>query len=125
MNLRTLLRSSVLAVVGLLILSSAALAAEGEVGDLISDGLLGNEPNIITSEPWEDGGPQELEPGELADPEVYVIPSGAPGPITCGESWWSPAQIVSQGNNDNTRPGNPDAPGMNVDCAGDEKPHTP
>jgi hypothetical protein len=45
------------------------------VGDCISDGLYGNEPNI---EPFAAGGPAEQEPGTQAG---TVVPSQSPGPF--------------------------------------------
>jgi hypothetical protein len=102
----------------------------GTLGDAVSDGLLGNEPNII---PWEDNdeGPSEVEPGSIGDLDGNsghpnsVENSGAPGPITCGGSWWSPAQVRGA-NSDTTPPGDEDAPGMNVSCGdGGNPPHSP
>jgi|SRR5215212_8328714 hypothetical protein len=45
------------------------------VGDCISDGFYGNEPNIVG--PFAPGGPQEQEPGTQAG---RVVPSQSPGP---------------------------------------------
>jgi hypothetical protein len=45
------------------------------VGDCISDGLYGNEPNI---EPFAPGGPAEQEPGTVGG---TVVPSQSPGPF--------------------------------------------
>jgi hypothetical protein len=45
------------------------------VGDCISDGLYGNEPNI---EPFAPGGPAEQEPGTIGG---TVVPSQSPGPF--------------------------------------------
>ena len=61
--------------------TSAALAAKDlTVGDCISDGLYGNEPNI--EEPFAPGGPQEQEPGTKGG---RVRPSQSPGPfVTTG-----------------------------------------
>lgn len=56
--------------------ASAALAQEGTVGDCISDGFYGNEPNIIG--PFAPGGPEEQEPGDAAG---RVVPSQSPGPF--------------------------------------------
>lgn len=44
------------------------------VGDCISDGFYGNEPNMANGAP---GGPAEQEPGDQAG---NVIPSQSPGP---------------------------------------------
>jgi hypothetical protein len=46
------------------------------VGDCISDGFLGNEPNIV--DPFAPGGPAEQEPGAAAG---RVTPSQSPGPF--------------------------------------------
>jgi len=108
----------------------------GTTGDMISDGLLGNEPNVI---PFQSGnnGPSQQEPGTIGDSAGRsghpnsVEGSGAPGPITCGGNWVGVAQIVGVftpgvGNPDITLPGNPDAPGMNVNCGtGGSPPHRP
>lgn len=45
------------------------------VGDCISDGFFGNEPNIVG--PFAPGGPSEQEPGTKAG---RVVPSQSPGP---------------------------------------------
>ena len=46
------------------------------VGDCISDGLYGNEPNI--EGPFAPGGPAEQEPGTKGG---RVVPSQSPGPF--------------------------------------------
>jgi hypothetical protein len=114
-----------------------ATAASAEPpGKLISDVLLGNEPNVIPFLPGNQG-PQEQQPGTIGDAggnaghPNSVEGTGAPGPITCGNNWFGVAQVVGTftpgvGNPDTTIPGNPDAPGMNVDCGtGGSPPHTP
>ena len=67
------------------ILSAALMAGPGfaqprpeqpTVGDCISDGGLGNEPNI--EGPAAPGGPSEQEPGSQAG---RVVPSQSPGPF--------------------------------------------
>jgi hypothetical protein len=45
------------------------------VGDCISDGLYGNEPNI---EPFAPGGPAEQVPGSIGG---TVVPTQSPGPF--------------------------------------------
>jgi hypothetical protein len=45
------------------------------LGDCISDGFYGNEPNI---EPFAPGGPAEQEPGTKGG---TVVPSQSPGPF--------------------------------------------
>jgi hypothetical protein len=45
------------------------------VGDCISDGFYGNEPNMADGSP---GGPSEQEPGTQAG---NVLPSQSPGPF--------------------------------------------
>src|SRR4051794_8214799 len=45
------------------------------VGDCISDGLYGNEPNIV--DPFAPGGPAEQPPGTKGG---RVVPSQSPGP---------------------------------------------
>ena len=64
----------------LLFASTSATAAGNDksgptVGDCISDGFYGNEPNIV--EPFAPGGPAEQEPGTKAG---RVVPSQSPGP---------------------------------------------
>lgn len=127
-------------VLGLILAAPAYAQGLGEFitePDTISDDLMGNEPNVI---PWEpdNKGPQEYEPGSLGDAggnsghPYSVEGSGAPGPITCGGNWVGPAQVVAflsggeAGNPNTSVPGNPDAPGMNVDCGtGGSPPHSP
>ena len=108
-------------------------AKDGTVGDQISDGLMGNEPNLpsgLQTDPPFNTGPQQVDPGVLGPGDVES--SGAPGPITCGENWVGPAQIVglinpsAPGHPDISQPGDGDAPGMNVDCGtGGSPPHSP
>lgn len=50
--------------------------SEGTVGDCISDGIYGNEPNIVG--PFAPGGPEEQEPGTRGG---RVVPSQSPGPF--------------------------------------------
>jgi hypothetical protein len=45
------------------------------LGDCISDGFYGNEPNI---EPFAPGGPADQEPGTIGG---TVVPSQSPGPF--------------------------------------------
>jgi hypothetical protein len=47
----------------------------GTVGDCISDGFYGNEPNIV--DPFAPGGPAEQEPGTK---DGRVVASQSPGP---------------------------------------------
>ena len=49
-------------------------SSEGTTGDAISDGLYGNEPNVLGQDP---DGPSEVEPGSGAG---SVVPSQSPGP---------------------------------------------
>lgn len=68
------------AVAACLILAPAALGAGNSksgptVGDCISDGFYGNEPNIVG--PFAPGGPAEQEPGTK---DGRVVPSQSPGP---------------------------------------------
>ncbi len=71
----------VLAVIGVVAaLPGSAMAAGNNnngptVGDCISDGFYGNEPNIV--EPFAPGGPAEQEPGTKGG---RVVPSQSPGP---------------------------------------------
>ena len=55
--------------------AAPASAQVDSVGDCISDGFYGNEPNII--DPFVPGGPSEQEPGTVAG---RVVPSQSPGP---------------------------------------------
>ena len=59
-------------------LGSGNAQTSNTVGNCISDGLYGNEPNI---EPFAPGGPEEQEPGSQAG---RVVPSASPGPATIG-----------------------------------------
>lgn len=127
---------SLIILVGLIVLSLGYMepASAQNRGKDISDSLMGNEPNVIPFAPG-NLGPQEQEPGSIGGGQSghpnSVEGSAAPGPITCGESWVGVAQIVSLftpgvGNPDASLPGNPDAPGMNVDCGtGGSPPHVP
>lgn len=69
----------VVVAVALLVSASAALAAGNEntgntVGNCISDGVYGNEPNAADGTA---GGPAEHDPGENAG---NVVPTQSPGP---------------------------------------------
>lgn len=65
----------VAAVASLCALSPATAAGPGgTVGDCISDGIYGNEPNMADGV---FGGPSEQEPGSQAG---NVLPSQSPGP---------------------------------------------
>ena len=75
-----------------------ASSSEGTVGDAISDGFYGNEPNIV--DPYvPDAGPNELPPGSVAG---RVVPSQSPGPkktlgdgtVVQGSSWGDVQQNV-------------------------------
>ena len=66
--------------VGLLLAPATVLAAGNAqsgptVGDCISDGFYGNEPNVVG--PFAPGGPAEQEPGTQAG---RIVPSQSPGP---------------------------------------------
>jgi hypothetical protein len=68
------------ALAGAFIVSGAASAAGNNksgptVGDCISDGFYGNEPNIVG--PFAPGGPAEQEPGTKGG---RVVASQSPGP---------------------------------------------
>jgi hypothetical protein len=56
-------------------LGSGNAQTSNTVGNCISDGLYGNEPNI---EPFAPGGPAEQEPGTKGG---TVVPSQSPGPF--------------------------------------------
>ena len=78
--MRKLLATIGIAGIGLLLAPATGIAAGNAhsgatVGDCISDGFYGNEPNMI--EPFAPGGPAEQEPGSQAG---RVIPSQSPGP---------------------------------------------
>ena len=108
--------------------SVSAAGPGGTVGDALSDGLMGNEPNII---PFSLGdlGPSQVAPGSIGAGPNSVEGSGAPGPITCNGTWFGLVQLMQFLDGDiidTTLPGNTDAPGMNVDCSdGGSPPHTP
>ena len=79
--MRNLVRILVAATAVTLASTGAGLAAGNQqsgptVGDCISDGLYGNEPNIIG--PFAPGGPAEQPPGTVAG---RVVPSQSPGPF--------------------------------------------
>jgi hypothetical protein len=69
----------VLALAALAVPASSFAAGNAQsgptVGDCISDGFYGNEPNIVG--PFVPGGPAEQEPGTKAG---RVVPSQSPGP---------------------------------------------
>ena len=54
-----------------------ASSAEGTVGDAISDGVYGNEPNMLNTNTNDDLGPNQVAPGTKAG---NVAPSLSPGP---------------------------------------------
>lgn len=56
--------------------ATATAQSEGTVGDCISDGFYGNEPNLV--DPFAPGGPEEQPPGSVAG---RVVPSQSPGPL--------------------------------------------
>jgi len=56
-------------------LASGNAQTSNTVGNCISDGVYGNEPNI---EPFAPGGPAEQEPGTKGG---TVVPSQSPGPF--------------------------------------------
>jgi hypothetical protein len=53
------------------------LSSEGTVGDAISDGFYGNEPNTVDYNSDPNAGPSEVEPGDNAG---GVDSSQSPGP---------------------------------------------
>lgn len=63
------------AVVAVAFAAPASAQVYDSVGDCISDGLYGNEPNMADGSP---GGPSEQEPGSQAG---NVLPSQSPGPF--------------------------------------------
>jgi hypothetical protein len=71
----------VLGLAAILMMSAAPALGAGNaqsgpsVGDCISDGFYGNEPNIVG--PFAPGGPAEQAPGTKAG---RVVPSQSPGP---------------------------------------------
>jgi hypothetical protein len=78
--MRKLLTAIGIVGIGLVLAPATALSAGNAqsgptVGDCLSDGFYGNEPNMI--EPFAPGGPAEQEPGTQAG---RVIPSQSPGP---------------------------------------------
>ncbi len=66
-----------LAATAILAIPAATATAQSgpTVGDCISDGFYGNEPNIVG--PFAPGGPSEQDPGSQAG---RVVPSQSPGP---------------------------------------------
>ena len=76
MNRRTLLVATVAAALAATPAAPGLAQSEGTVGDCISDGLYGNEPNIVG--PFAPGGPEEQEPGTIRG---RVVPSQSPGPF--------------------------------------------
>ena len=72
-------RLSIVVVIALLVVVAGAQAAGNgksgpTVGDCMSDGLYGNEPNMADGSA---GGPAEQEPGTQAG---NVVPTQSPGP---------------------------------------------
>ena len=53
----------------------------GKLGDAISDGFFGNEPNLLNTNTDDDLGPNEVAPGSQAG---NVAPSLSPGPKVTG-----------------------------------------
>jgi hypothetical protein len=76
MNRNTVFYATLAFVVAIVPASAGIAQEEGTVGDCISDGLYGNEPNI--EGPFAPGGPNEQEPGSVAG---RVVPSQSPGPF--------------------------------------------
>ena len=70
----------ILAAVAALSSAPATAAGNGDnalVGNCISDGFYGNEPNPSSVDSNLDIGPAEMEPGTQAG---VVLPTGSPGP---------------------------------------------
>lgn len=67
----------------------------GRLGDAISDGFFGNEPNLPNSS--DDYGPEEVVPGSGAG---SVVPSQSPGPKINGGGFTTLGSLVSPGAND-------------------------
>jgi hypothetical protein len=75
--MKTLVMIGLAAAAAIAVPASAASTGNGgvSVGDCISDGFYGNEPNIV--DPFAAGGPSEQDPGTVAG---RVVPSQSPGP---------------------------------------------
>lgn len=54
-----------------------ASSSEGTVGDAVSDGIYGNEPNVTNTNTNDDLGPNQVDPGSGAG---FIEPSLSPGP---------------------------------------------
>ena len=68
-------RLLVTAAIAVAFAAPASAQVYDSVGDCISDGLYGNEPNMADGSP---GGPSEQEPGSKGR---NVLPSQSPGPF--------------------------------------------
>jgi len=64
----------------------SGLSAEGTLGDFVSDGYYGNEPNILPFDSGSNQGPEQTEPGSIGGGNSghpnSVVGSSAPGPWT-------------------------------------------
>ena len=76
MTLKNALRTAAAALILGVPAATATAQSEGTVGDCISDGFYGNEPNLV--DPFAPGGPEEQQPGSVAG---RVVPSQSPGPF--------------------------------------------
>ena len=88
MNLRRILFAAAAVTIAAAPASTSLAAAGPTVGDCISDGFYGNEPNMADGSM---GGPSEQEPGSQAG---NVLPSQSPGPFVTDPSTGE----VSRGN---------------------------
>lgn len=73
--MRSMLLAAVVSMMAIVPANAAGNGGDFTVGDCMSDGLYGNEPNMADGSP---GGPAEQEPGTQAG---NVLPSQSPGPF--------------------------------------------
>jgi hypothetical protein len=66
----------------------------GALGDAISDGFFGNEPNLINTNTNDDLGPEEVAPGSSAG---NVVPSLSPGPQINGGGFLTLGTVIQAG----------------------------
>ncbi len=80
---------------------AAAIAAlspvEGTLGDAVSDGFFGNEPNLLNTNTNDDLGPEQVAPGSSAG---FVEGSLSPGPKTIGGGFTTLGSVMSATAND-------------------------
>lgn len=77
--------------------AAKAGSAEGTVGDAVSDGFFGNEPNLLNTDTNLDLGPEQVDPGSSAG---FVAPSLSPGPFITPTGFLALGPLIAAGAND-------------------------